>query len=254
MNPLKSDGDSKVWMKEVSFHRLCKELFNLGGPMRPKILIKAAISVDGKIATKTGESQWISNEKSRAYVHDLRASHDAIMVGVNTLIVDDPRLTIRQANQAEKSSYRIIIDSKGRSPLSSKVFNDAFKHKTILVVTEIDSNKENKLLENGVHILKVKSNHGRVDLIDMMHTLYDFGIQSIFVEGGGELIAALIEERLVDQLSVAIGPMIIGGKEAKSFVGGEGIEHLSQALKLHSPKIRNYDDDVIIEYQVQKEN
>jgi diaminohydroxyphosphoribosylaminopyrimidine deaminase / 5-amino-6-(5-phosphoribosylamino)uracil reductase len=222
--------------------------------MRPKILIKAAISVDGKIATKTGESQWISNEQSRAYVHELRASHDAIMVGANTLVIDDPRLTIRHDQQEERSSYRIIVDSKGRSPLHSKVFNDAFKHKTLLVVTEIDSNTENKLFESGVHILKVKSNHGRVDLTDMMHTLYDFGIQSIFVEGGGELIAALIEERLVDQLSVAIGPMIIGGKEAKSFVGGEGIVHLSQALKLHSPKIRNYDDDVIIEYQVQKED
>jgi len=218
---------------------------------RPIVLIKAAISVDGKIATKTGDSQWISNEQSRLYVHQLRKVYDAILVGVDTLIQDNPRLTARIPNTPETSPYRIIVDSTGRSPHHSRVFNDEFKEKTILVTTSAcDIGLLNYLYQRNVTVIQTTSDHGRVRLSDMMKKLLEFGIHSVFVEGGGEMIASLLEHRLVDKVSVAIGPVLIGGKEAKSFMGGEGVEYLKDAVRLSRPSIRVYDSDVILEYEV----
>lgn len=218
---------------------------------RPIVLIKAAISVDGKIATKTGDSQWISNEQSRLYVHQLRKVYDAILVGVETLIQDNPRLTARIPDQAQTSPYRIIVDSTGRSPKNSRVFNDEFKEKTILVTTSAcNQNLLSYLKKQNVNVMLVPSDHGRVRLKDMMKHLYEFGIHSVFVEGGGEIIAALLENRLVDKVSVAIGPFLIGGKEAKSFMGGEGVALLKDAIRLSRPQVRLYDSDVILEYEV----
>jgi diaminohydroxyphosphoribosylaminopyrimidine deaminase / 5-amino-6-(5-phosphoribosylamino)uracil reductase len=218
---------------------------------RPVVLIKAAISVDGKIATKTGDSQWISNEASRLYVHHLRKSYDAILVGVETLIQDNPRLTARIPQEPVSSPYRIILDSQGRSPITSHVFTDEFKKKTILATTSsCQPSLLSYLEQQQVKVLILPADQGRVRLKDLMEALYQMGIHSVFVEGGGEVIASLLKHRLVDKVSVAIGPLLIGGKEARSFMGGEGATYLKDAIQLSRPQVRLLDSDVILEYEV----
>ena len=220
--------------------------------MKPFVFIKAAISLDGKIATKTGESQWISNEKSRAYVHQLRAEYDAICVGVQTVILDNPRLTIRQ-NGEERSHFRLVLDTRGRIPLDSNLLNDAYKDKTIIFTSDlIEIETENKLIEKGIKLVKLKLLDGRIDLNDWLNACEDLGIKSIFVEGGGEVIESMLKANIVDKISVAIAPMIIGGQSAKGFVAGEGIEHLSEAVQLEDPQIKWFDNDCILEYRVKR--
>lgn len=220
--------------------------------MKPMIFIKAAMSLDGKIATKTGESQWISNEKSRAYVHQLRAEYDAICVGVQTVILDNPRLTIRN-NGVERCNYRLILDSKGRTPIESTILNDRFKDKTIIFTTDLISiENEIAILSKGVQLVKVKRKDGKVDLIDWLKQCEILNIKSIFVEGGSEIIASMLKEKIVDRIAVAIAPIIIGGQSAKSFVSGEGIEHLKDAIKLEKPLLKWFDDDCVIEYTIKR--
>jgi len=223
---------------------------------KPFVLIKAAISLDGKIATKTGESQWISNEKSRAYVHQLRSEYDSILVGATTVILDDPKLTIRIKGQAERSSIRLILDSQGRTPLSSTVYNDAFKDKTILVVTQaISQEKEDAFRQHGIRILKVKSKNGRIDFKDLCDQCARIHIKSIFIEGGGEIIASALQAGIVDRVTVAIAPLLIGGGGAKGFMAGEGIESLKDAIHLTQPTLQWMDEDLILTYDViQKES
>lgn len=221
---------------------------------RPHVIVKTAISVDGKIATKHGESQWISNPESRAYVHRLRSETDAIMVGVETLIQDNPRLSARVPGQKERCGWRIIVDSRGRSPHSSTVFNDAFASNTIVATTSAcEPALMNFLKAHQMEAMVLPDRDQRVDLAALMSALYDKGIRSVLVEGGGEIIASLLSQKLVDELRVAIGPMIIGGQRARSFVGGSGIEKLADAPRLSAPKIRIYDADVILEYTVLSE-
>ena len=220
--------------------------------MKPIVFIKAAMSLDGKIATKTGESQWISNVKSRAYVHELRSQYDAICVGVQTVILDNPRLTIRQ-NGTETSHYRLILDSKGRIPLDSKLLNDEFKHLTIVFTSDLIQNEtEKRLIDKGVQIIKLKSMDNRIDLKDWIRVCETLKIKSIFVEGGGEVIASMLKAEIVDKISVAIAPIIIGGQTAKGFVAGDGIEHLSDAIHLEKPSIKWFDDDCVLEYNIKR--
>lgn len=220
--------------------------------MKPIVFVKAAMSLDGKIATKSGESQWISNEKSRAYVHQLRAEYDAICVGVQTVILDNPRLTIRSEGK-ETCHYRLILDSKGRVPIESTILNDSFKDKTIIFTTDlISESNENAILKKGVKLIKVKQKDGRVDLNDWLIQCEKLGIQSIFVEGGAEIIASMLKEKIVDKIAVAIAPIIIGGQSAKSFVAGDGIEHLEDAIQLEKPNIQWFDEDCVIEYTVKR--
>ncbi len=222
--------------------------------MKPKIFVKAAMSLDGKIATKTGDSQWISNEASRAYVHGLRAAYAAICVGVETVIQDDPRLTIRMNGQ-EDCHIRMILDSKGRIPLTSTVLNDDFRSKTIVFTTRhMPQTVETQILERGAKVVRLKDLGGRVDLKDWVDACEALDIPSIYIEGGGEIIAASLLAGIVDVFAVAIAPMIIGGQDAKGIVGGPGIEHLRDAVRLKHPKIQWFDEDLILEYQVVKEN
>lgn len=220
---------------------------------KPLVLIKAAISLDGKIATKTGESQWISNAKSRAYVHILRSQYDAILVGVETVIKDNPKLTIRIEGREETCHTRIVLDSKGRIPLSSTLLNDSYKQKTLLVVTDAIPQERESLFRNlGVQVLKVHAIEGRVDFRDLMDKLGDMGIKSVFIEGGGEIIASALKAKVVDKVAVAIAPILIGGQEAKGFMAGPGIERLTDAVHLINPRYQWLDDDIILEYDVEQ--
>lgn len=217
----------------------------------PFVTAKFAMSLDGKIATRTGDSRWISGEQSREYVHRLRRAVDAIMVGVNTILTDDPRLTARdrlEHGEEIKNPIRVVVDSKGRTPPTAQVFKQPGK---IIVATTplAPSTRIKKLKEAGAEVLELPSfspDEGLVDLGDLLKELGRREITSVVVEGGGTLLGSLFEGGMVDKVIAFIAPVIIGGAEAGSAVGGKGVERIAQAIKLTKVKIERIGDDVMM--------
>lgn len=215
---------------------------------RPFVLWKAAMTLDGKIATRTGDSRWVSGEKSRAYVHRLRAQSDAIMVGIGTVLADDPSLTSRQgARNTKFQPIRIVVDSEGRVTADAKVLNG---EAPTIIVTKRSAPEANldKLWNAGVRILGVRDIDGRIDLGYLLGELGKMGINNVLLEGGGELAASMIAAGLVDRGLIFVAPKIAGGRDAKSPVEGEGIELMADALSTSKPRIRRFGDDIALEF------
>ncbi len=216
---------------------------------RPFVLWKAAMTLDGKIATRTGDSRWVTGEKSRAHVHRLRSQSDAIMVGIGTVLMDDPALTNRQdAKTAKDQPIRIVVDSEGRIPLSARVLSD---EAPTLVVTTKGAPDENvdRLRGAGIRVLQVNDNGSLIDPGCLLRKLGNMGIHSVLLEGGGELAASMIAAGVVDRGLIFISPKIVGGRDAKSPVEGEGIESMADALTTSKPLIRRFGDDVALEFE-----
>ena len=191
----------------------------------PFVTVKVAQSLDGKIATKTGDSKWISSDDSRRYVHELRRIADAVMVGANTVKRDDPLLLSRSRG---KQPVRVIVSGRSALPSGAKVFSDTHKTPVLVVRPAGRSGK-------------------KVDLNKLLMALAKRGITNILVEGGGELIAGLVKEKLVDRFLVFIAPKIIGGRDAKTAVEGSGIEKIKDALKLKNMFVKRFKEDILIE-------
>lgn len=217
----------------------------------PFVVMKAAMSLDGKIATRTGESQWITGQAARERVHQLRSALSGIMVGVQTVITDDPQLTSRIPGG--KNPLRIIVDSSLRIPLEAKVLRDQDSAKTIIATTEqVDRNKAALLEEAGIELLTVPAKDGRTDLKALMRVLGERGIDSILLEGGATLNFAALQAGIVDKVQVYIAPKLIGGETAKTPVGGEGIEKLSQAFGVLDLKASAVGEDILLEGYISK--
>jgi len=204
------------------------------------------MSLDGKIATKTGSSRWITGNKARSYSHQLRAMSDAVMVGVNTIISDDSRLTARSGDGAalSNSPLRIVVDSQGRISKNSALFSEPG---SVLIATALDSDAANSLsLGLNVSVISIPGSDGRVDLPALLNYLGDNEITSLLVEGGGELLGSLFDLQLVDKVCAFIAPSIIGGgSKAVSAVGGDGIAQISDASILENSKIVKLGDDFL---------
>lgn len=217
----------------------------------PFVVLKAAMSLDGKIATSSGESKWITGEEARKNVHRLRSNLSAIMVGVNTVIKDDPELTSRIENGI--NPVRIIVDSNLRTPSDSKIIKTADKVKTIIATVSDDSKKAEVYTKAGVNIIKVKKKNKRVDLKELMIKLGQQNIDSILLEGGSELNFSALEQGIVDKVQFYIAPKIIGGINAKGPVGGIGIAKLSEAYKIENIVAQKIGDDILIEGYIARE-
>ena len=188
---------------------------------KPFLILKTAMTLDGKIATVQSDSRWISGESSRQYVHRIRARVAAIMVGINTVNADNPSLTARLGSAPGKDPVRIVIDSKGIIPMTSRVLNvDSPAGAILATTTAIDSAKEKQFQEKGIAVIKADGAKGRVDLQILMDELYRREIDSVLLEGGGELNAAVLDLGLVDKVMFFIAPKIIGGKDAPTPVAG----------------------------------
>jgi len=196
----------------------------------PFVTVKVAQSLDGKIATRTGDSKWISSDESRNYVHGLRRMADAVMVGANTVRRDDPLLLSRLFRG--KQPVRVIVGGRSALPSGAKIFSDP-NNAPVIVVRPSGS-----------------TFGGKVDLKKMLTALAKKSITNILVEGGGELIAGLVEEGLVDRFLVFIAPKIIGGRDAKTAVEGKGIEKMKDAFKLKNISVKRLKEDILIEAQV----
>lgn len=213
----------------------------------PYVTVKVAESLDGKIATKTGDSRWITADDSRRYVHELRRKVDAVMVGVNTVIIDDPLLM--SALSRGKEPIRIIVDSRLATPLKARIFSD-ISRSPVLIATTKKSRKIKYYEKRGARVLIAKSKKGRVDLKDLMKTLALMDIVHILVEGGGELIADILKEKLADSLYFFIAPKIIGGRDAVTSVQGDGISKVKDALALKNIEVKRFKEDLLIKAEV----
>lgn len=220
---------------------------------RPFVLLKAAMSLDGKIATAAGDSQWISGEMSRARVHIWRDEYDAIMAGIGTVLADDPSLTARLPDGTGRNPVRIIVDSQARTPLDAKVVQDGLA-RTIIAVTETASaERVEALAAAGADILRAGRGQ-QVDLDLLMQALGGQEITSVLVEGGGTLSYSLLEAGLVDKVAVFVAPKLLGGCTAKTPVEGAGFQRLSEAVELTELTAESLDGDMLLMGYVKKKD
>ncbi|MEE8414396.1 MAG: bifunctional diaminohydroxyphosphoribosylaminopyrimidine deaminase/5-amino-6-(5-phosphoribosylamino)uracil reductase RibD [Dehalococcoidales bacterium] len=214
----------------------------------PFVTAKFAVSLDGKIATKDGDSEWISGTEARKYVHYLRYTSDAIMAGANTVITDNPRLTCRYAGtggEAKKQPLRVIVDGKGRTSPVAQVFNESGK--ALLALGEsVSAEKKKEYSQVGIELLELPMIEEQINLESLLKELGNRKITSILVEGGGILLGSLIDYRLVDKVIAFVTPIIIGGEGAKTPVAGKGVEKVMDALKLERVNIEKFGDDFMI--------
>jgi diaminohydroxyphosphoribosylaminopyrimidine deaminase/5-amino-6-(5-phosphoribosylamino)uracil reductase len=203
---------------------------------RPFVTAKFAISLDGKIATRTGESRWISGEQSRHHAHRLRHEHDAILVGINTVIADDPELTTRLESADPRQPIRIVVDSHLRIRQSAKVVGP----NTVIATT-----KPGRV--GLAEVLKLPASaEGRVSLPALLDELGKRNLLSLLVEGGGEVHAAFFSQGLVDKVYAYVAPKLIGGRDAPGPLGGGGVEHLSDATHLRDVDVVRLGEDLLI--------
>ncbi|HJG04182.1 MAG TPA: bifunctional diaminohydroxyphosphoribosylaminopyrimidine deaminase/5-amino-6-(5-phosphoribosylamino)uracil reductase RibD [Megamonas funiformis] len=219
---------------------------------KPFVVLKAAMTLDGKIATATGQSKWITNETSRAYGYKLRDIYDGIMVGINTVIEDNPMLTARV--DGGKNPIRIVVDSSLKIDINANVVQDK-SAKTIIATTDkADKDKILKLQAQDVDVIVVdKDENDKVDIEKLLDILGQKNICSILVEGGATLSGSFVAKKLVDKVYFFIAPKIIGGKEAKTPVAGTGILNLQEALALKDIQIEKIEEDILIIGRVDKD-
>ncbi|MBX4259239.1 bifunctional diaminohydroxyphosphoribosylaminopyrimidine deaminase/5-amino-6-(5-phosphoribosylamino)uracil reductase RibD [Clostridium estertheticum] len=219
----------------------------------PFCIMKTAMTLDGKIATTTGDSKWISNEKSRAYVHELRNRVSGIMVGIGTVLSDNPELTTRREGKTSTNPVRIIIDSTAKISLDSKVLKCDEKTKTIIVTTKFASDtKICAIKQKGAEVIITPGENKWVNLNYLMKVLGDRGIDSILLEGGSTLNYSALDEGIIDKVITFISPKIFGGTSGKTTVGGKGIDFVKDSILLCDTKVTRFDEDIMIEAYVKK--
>jgi diaminohydroxyphosphoribosylaminopyrimidine deaminase / 5-amino-6-(5-phosphoribosylamino)uracil reductase len=214
---------------------------------RPLVTVKVAQTLDGKIATSTGQSQWITGEAARTMSHQFRARTDAIMVGIGTVLQDDPSLTVRMGEQG-RDPHRVIVDEALKIPLHAKVLRHTSAAHTFVATTSLASPERRAALEAlGSTVFVLETAQGRVDLKALMGKLVELGINSVMIEGGGELIGSALRAGLVDRLAVFIAPTLMGGQDARGMVGGRSPLTLEGLIRLYGLTLRPVGDDWLVE-------
>jgi diaminohydroxyphosphoribosylaminopyrimidine deaminase/5-amino-6-(5-phosphoribosylamino)uracil reductase len=209
----------------------------------PYVTYKCAMTLDGNIATITGESRWISCEESRKYVHRMRSQMDAVMVGVDTIITDNPHLTVRHVRG--KDPLRVIVDTRLRTPESVNVLNGPLSSNTIIATTESDPGVHLPYLKQGATILVCDGHDGRVSMKDLLQKLGAMGVQSILLEGGSRLAGNMLQLGVIDELVFFVAPKIIGSNGFAPFTL-QGITSMAQAIKLNFTDVCRIGTDIVV--------
>ncbi len=215
----------------------------------PFCVMKTAMTADGKTATRTGLSRWISNSESRRHVHETRKRVAGIMVGIGTVLSDDPMLNCRAENPSHPA--RIVCDTNLQIPAECRLVMSAHDIPTYVAASRIDPRKRAVLEQRGVHVLEIPEADGHVNLRALMYKLGELGIDSVLIEGGAALHEAALRSGIVQHVHVYIAPKIFGGFSAKSAVGGLGVASPDEAYRLSRPEITRFGDDVLLEYDVE---
>lgn len=219
---------------------------------RPYVTLKAGMTLDGKIAAASGESKWITGKQSREEVHQLRGRMDAVLVGIGTVLADDPALTARTGPQlrklASRQPLRVVVDSSLRIPLMAKILSRQKQAKTLVATTDsADASRNQALRKRGVEVLPLPSLRGKVSLPALMRELGQRGVTALLLEGGGELHAAMLKAKLVQHVRLYVAPALLGGTDAKGVIGGKSPAHLASALRLHNVMTRSIGEDLVLE-------
>lgn len=217
----------------------------------PFVALKTAMTLDGKIATHTGDSQWITGEASRLRVHELRDRYDAILVGIGTVLHDDPSLTTRLPDRQGKHPLRIVLDSMARTPRAAKLLTDGAAPTLIAVTARAPQERVAALRQAGAEVL-VCGEGPRVDAQALLKALGEREISSVFVEGGGRVNASLLAAGLVDKVYAFVAPKLVGGRDALTPVEGTGAERLSDAVTLTGLAAETVGEDVLLTGYVRK--
>ena len=223
-------------LNEVFFHYITNKT--------PYVVMKYAMTMDGKIACENGDSKWVTGEKARETVQNMRKKYMGIMVGINTVLEDNPMLNCRIEENV--NPIRIICDSNLKIPFESNIVNTANKIQTIVVCTnKADKDKQRWLENKGIEVIRQKVK-GRVVLSDLMKMLGEKGIDSILLEGGGTLNAQALKENIVNKICCFIAPKIVGGANAKSPIEGKGVEKMMEAYNLRNLEIQKIGNDIML--------
>ncbi len=213
----------------------------------PFVTLKAAISLDGKVATRTGESRWITGEEARLWVHRMRAANDAIMVGIGTVLADDPLLTVRLDGEYEQP-LRVIVDSSLRIPETSMLVKTASEVPTVVAAVQgsYSEAKRAQLERAGLEVWDLPAIKGKVDLVTLMKELGKREITSLLLEGGSTLNASALEAGIIDKFVFFQAPLIIGGQDSPGVFGGMGCERLKDCLRLAQMSVQRVGEDLMI--------
>ncbi|HEX7209047.1 MAG: 2,5-diamino-6-(ribosylamino)-4(3H)-pyrimidinone 5'-phosphate reductase [Thermoproteota archaeon] len=214
-----------------------------------QVLINAAMTIDGKIATNLGDSK-ISSKQDLRRLHRLRSSVDAVIIGISTVIADNPKLTVRLVKRHGTTPVRIIVDSIGRIPLDSKILKSASKINTIVAVTKRASDERVDKIKSAGAIVIVAGTK-TVDLKELFFILKKMGFNKILVEGGGELNWSILQLGIVNELMVTVAPRIVGGRTATTLVEGDGYDRISDGIKMELIKMsRQNNGEVVLYYKL----
>ena len=214
---------------------------------RPFVIAKSALTLDGWTATSTGHSRWVTHERSREWVHRLRHRVDGILVGIGTVMADDPLLTTRLKKGRGKDPVRIIVDTHLRIPLNARVLAYGHGSETLIAVGEdVPSRRLKRFQDKGISLLVCPKKEGRIDLRALMAKLGQRCITSVLLEGGATLMGAMIREKLVDQFCIFKSPKILGGSDGMPMALGEGPVSMNQCIRLKEMRIKRFGEDLLI--------
>ena len=239
-----------ITVEEDFLREECDELnpifFHYITTKRPYTAVKYAMTADGKLATVTGASQWITGEEARAHVHLLRSRYRAILAGIGTVLADDPRLNCRA--EGGRDPIRVICDSSLRLPINCQICRTAAQQETIVACAREDAEKKAALEKLGITVLCLPGQDGRVDLNALAAELGARGIDSLLIEGGGEIHAAALEAGIVQRVYAYVGAQLFGGRTAKTPLGGAGVSVPAESQKLTRKRVETFGNDILLVY------
>ena len=237
-----------VGMRSEECRRLNEDYIKLVTSGFPFVVWKAGASLDGRVATRSGESRWITGEKSRALVHRLRGKSDAIIVGVGTVRKDNPLLTCRMGGGRGKDPLRVVADSRLRIPREARVLRVNSSARTLIATTAAAPDRRIREMEKiGVEVIVLPERGGRLDLKALLRVLGERGIMRLFLEGGPELAGSFLREKQIDRIMFFIAPKLIGGVHAPGLIGRAGIRTLRQEVPVRDLRTRRIGKDLLIE-------
>ncbi len=240
----------EVGLLEEEARRLNAAYFKHRKTGLPLVTLKWAMSLDGRTATRNGSSRWITSEEARREAHRLRATHDAVLIGIGTALRDDPELTCRLPDG--RDPIRVVVDSSLRLPPTARLLRTGPPGRVIVAsIASVDAVRKASLIEAGAELLLCEPAEGRVSLRDLLGHLARRGVLSVLVEGGATVHAAFLEAGLADRVSAFVAPIVVGGAEAAGSVAGKGVTDMAQALRLRQVKTRTVGPDIWIEGEIE---
>lgn len=247
INLLRDAGiEVEVGLLEQQARKLNERFIHNMLTSKPFVISKFAMTLDGKIATYNGHSKWITSEEARLQVHEIRHEVDAILVGIGTVLADNPSLTTRLPERNGKNPIRVILDSGLKTPLEANVVDTSQAQTIIVCAEDVDSTKVNMLEEKGIQVISVPKTNDGLNLDVMLDELYKVGITDILVEGGAEINASFLNAGLINKFFVYIAPKVLGGRLSKTPFTGKDIDSMDDALQLEFDAIEQIGPDLLI--------